>query len=300
MNIEKYFTIFPFYHADVNQKGKSRYISFKFLCISLYTIGIYYFLFKLSLENNSLEIYKCCNIYERTLGEAEKKHNGPQSKRNLKRKKEDLNKTNSKKNNTKCNEQKVEENKNSTNNDHGHSKVENNSNSSVNNINYNDMSKNLTEKELLDVLNSLEECPSKEDLRNIWTHTIGVAKEGVDVIFKELKALIQKYLDNDFREVITMSGQKEFTYDYIWKGHNLRLFQSVTSEEVEHTHQFYRLINDEHSLDNILKFIYSFLEYFKKLKMELHEKHKKELLQDIEQARYLREHRNINLKKVFS
>lgn len=56
---------------------------------------------------------------------------------------------------------------------------------------YNNFSKNLTEKELFDVLNSLEQCPSKEDLKNIWANTHGVAKEGLDDILKVLKALIQ-------------------------------------------------------------------------------------------------------------
>ncbi|SCQ12860.1 Plasmodium exported protein (PHISTa-like), unknown, putative [Plasmodium gaboni] len=37
---------------------------------------------------------------------------------------------------------------------------------------YNDMSKKLTKKELFDILNSLDECPPKNDLINILYHTL--------------------------------------------------------------------------------------------------------------------------------
>lgn len=70
--------------------------------------------------------------------------------------------------------------------------MENKNNGCINNINYNGMAKNLTEKQLHEVLNSLEECPSKEDLKNIWTHTIGVAKEKLDNVLNMLKRSIKK------------------------------------------------------------------------------------------------------------
>ncbi|SOV76028.1 Plasmodium exported protein (PHIST), unknown, putative [Plasmodium sp. gorilla clade G3] len=290
MNKKKYI-IFPFYHDKENNKEKLHYFSFKFICLTLYIIGFYYVFLNNCLENGSLEIVKISNLYERNLGEAEKYNKSSKRKKNLKHKKEDVNKTKSNDNNTKCNEQKVKENKYSTNNDMENTKVENKSNISVSNINYNDTSKNLTEKELLDVLSSLKECPSKADLRNIWNHTIGVAKEGLDDIQKELKASIQKYLDNDFLTRIEHSSHTVYAYDYILKGYILKLHQAVTSEELLHTKDFFSLINGKHTLDDILKFIYSFLEYIKTLKKELHEKHQKELLHDIEQEWHLWENR---------
>ncbi|KYN93186.1 exported protein (PHIST), partial [Plasmodium gaboni] len=157
--------------------------------------------------------------------------------------------------------------------------VENKSNISISNINYNDISKSLTEKELFDVLNSLEECPPLEDLKNIWTHTLGVAKEGLDDKLKELKAPIQKYLDND---IFQWDGfNKRWFYDYIWKEYRNKFCQSVITEEMQYTQSFLYLINHKHTLDEILKFIYSFLEYFQILKKELYEKHKEELLKKL-------------------
>ncbi|KYN93127.1 exported protein (PHISTa), partial [Plasmodium gaboni] len=73
----------------------------------------------------------------------------------------------------------------------------NNETLTLENKHYNDMSKNLTKKELFDVLNSLKECPSNEDLRNIWSHTVDIAKEGLDNLLKESKTSVQKYLDNN-------------------------------------------------------------------------------------------------------
>ncbi|ETW14972.1 hypothetical protein PFBG_06120 [Plasmodium falciparum 7G8] len=75
------------------------------------------------------------------------------------------------------------------------------------------MLKNLTEKELREVLNSSEVFPSIEDLRNIWVHTHSIAKEGLDDILKVLKSLIQKYLDNDIYVRIDECIWKYLLYD---------------------------------------------------------------------------------------
>ncbi|SOV20005.1 Plasmodium exported protein (PHISTa), unknown function [Plasmodium sp. gorilla clade G2] len=245
-------------------------------------IGFYYVFLNNSLEIKSLEIVKNFSVYKRNLGEAERNTKRSKRKKIFKLRKEDTNKTKSNENDNKCNEQKVQQNIYSTNNDMKNTNVENQSNISISNINYNDMSKQLTEKELLDVLNSLKECPSKEDLRNIWNHTVGVAKGGLDDIQRELKGLIQKYLDNDtYRHDIM--GREEYLYNNIWQQNLSSLCTTVGSEVVENTNRFFSLINGEHTLDDILKFIYSFLEHFETLKKELHEKHQSELLQKIGQ-----------------
>ncbi|SOV20177.1 Plasmodium exported protein (PHIST), unknown function [Plasmodium sp. gorilla clade G2] len=281
MVIKKNCNFFSLYSDNENKKGILRYISFKFLCLSLYVIGFYYVFLNNSLENKSLEIATNCNVYKRNLSEAQKNSNGSQRRRNLNLKNEDINKTKSD-GNIKSNEQKVEENKDCTNNEMENNNMENKSNSSVNNINYNDLSKNLTKKELYDVLNSLEECPSNEDLRNIWIHTVGVVKEDLDNIVKELKASIQKYLDKDIS--VSTYGCRQgrcWLYESIWTENIWGFSQTVETNVVEYTNKFFSLINDEHTLDDILKFIYSFVEYFKTIKNELHEKHQKELLESI-------------------
>ncbi|SCQ12885.1 Plasmodium exported protein (PHISTa), unknown, putative [Plasmodium gaboni] len=91
-------------------------------------------------------------------------------------------------------------------------------------------------------LNSFEECPSKEDLRYIWSHTIGVAKEVLDNLFKESKASIQKYLDNDILERTDGYGFKYFVYDEMWKLYIFQFSKEVAIEEVEYTNKFFNLI----------------------------------------------------------
>ncbi|SOS79563.1 Plasmodium exported protein (PHISTa), unknown, putative [Plasmodium sp. gorilla clade G1] len=283
MTNKKACSVIRLYVVQESSKGKLNYISFTFLCLSICMFGFYYVFLNNSLENGSLEIIKNCNIYKRNLGEAEKNNKGSKWKKTLNHKKKDVNITKSNENNSKCNDHNVEENKYNTNNDIENTNVENKSNSSTNNINYNDTSKQLSKTELLEVLNSLKECPSNEDLRNIWTHTIGVAKESFDDIQKDLKASIQKYLDNDVYIRYNASNRRCLLYDLIWQENSSRFYKTVAFEQLEYTNDFYRLINGEHTLDDILKFIYSFLEHFTSLINDLHKKHKKDLLQKITQ-----------------
>ncbi|SOV20374.1 Plasmodium exported protein (PHISTa), unknown function [Plasmodium sp. gorilla clade G2] len=281
MASKKVFSFYPIYSFDENQKRKLHYISFKLLFLSLYIIGFYYVFLNNSFENSSLEIAKNGNVYIRNLVEAERNNKRSKRKQNSKLKKEDVSKTKSNENNNKCDEQKVEENKHITNNDNENNHVENKSNISISNINYNDISKRLSEKELFEVLNSFEECPSNEDLRYIWSHTMGVAKEVLDNVFKESQASIQKYLDNDILKSTDSYGFKYFVYDEMWKDYIYRFSKEVAIEEVEYTNKFFSLIKDEHTYDDILKFIYSFLENFKTIINELHKKHHKDLLETV-------------------
>ncbi|SOS80816.1 Plasmodium exported protein (PHIST), unknown, putative [Plasmodium sp. gorilla clade G1] len=285
MNKKKY-SIFPSYNADMNQKGKVYYISFKYLCFCLYIIGFCCVILCKSLENQSFGIVKIRNRHERNLGEVEKYNNWPQKKNNLKYKKEDVNKTNSNINMRKCNERRVEKYKNIISNNLWNVTMENESCNYINNINYNDMSRNLTEKELRDVLDSLEKCPSKDDLINIWSHTRGIAKEGFDNVLNVLKASIQKYLDNDIHDHYDKNKGK-FIYDRIWNQNLTSFCETVANEEAKYNNDFFRLINSEHTLDDILKFTYSFLEYFEILKKKLQIEYQEELFRRIRQSLYL-------------
>ncbi|ETW60016.1 hypothetical protein PFMC_04192 [Plasmodium falciparum CAMP/Malaysia] len=142
-------------------------------------------------------------------------------------------------------------------------------------------SNNSKKKELFDVLNSLEECPSKEDLKNIWVHTLGVAKEDLDHILKVLKALIQKYLNNDVYLGIDKDGYKEFLYESIWNENRSGFCTTIDNQEAEYSKNFFRLINTKHTLNDILKYINSFLEHFMTLKNELDDVCQKEHLEKI-------------------
>ncbi|ETW55793.1 hypothetical protein PFUGPA_02237 [Plasmodium falciparum Palo Alto/Uganda] len=129
--------------------------------------------------------------------------------------------------------------------------------------------------------NSKKECPSKEDLKNIWVHTLGVAKEDLDHILKVLKALIQKYLNNDVYLGIDKDGYKEFLYESIWNENRSGFCTTIDNQEAEYSKNFFRLINTKHTLNDILKYINSFLEHFMTLKNELDDVCQKEHLEKI-------------------
>ncbi|SOV24066.1 Plasmodium exported protein (PHISTa-like), putative [Plasmodium sp. DRC-Itaito] len=103
------------------------------------------------------------------------------------------------------------------------------------------MSKKLTKKELFDILNSLDECPPKNDLINILYHTL--------------------------LEDTSICTETHFAF-----------YRTVSKEIIEYSNKYFILISGDHTLEDIIDFIYSFLENFKTLKKELYKKHKKELL----------------------
>ncbi|SOS78616.1 Plasmodium exported protein (PHISTa), unknown, putative [Plasmodium sp. gorilla clade G1] len=289
--IKKNSNRFPWYICDENRKGKLHYMSFKFLCLSLYIIGIYFVFLANSLENSSLDVVKICNVYKRNLSESEEKESGSKKKNNLKEEEceedeeeeeEDVDKTTSNENDNESNEQDVEESENNNNNDLENSNIENESNNSTNNINYNDVSKGLTEEQLRNVLSSFEECPPNEDLVNIWTHTVGIAKDGFEDMKKSLKESVQKCFNNDIYKGSKKNDKTNLLCERIWGEHSSSLCAKVIEEEVKYTNEFSSLIKHEHTLDDIKKFIYSFLEFFKMLLNKLFEKHKKDITKSFE------------------
>ncbi|ETW18000.1 hypothetical protein PFFVO_03104 [Plasmodium falciparum Vietnam Oak-Knoll (FVO)] len=245
MESKKSCSVFRFYRGDKNQKGKLYFISFKFLCLSIYMIGFYYIFLNNSLENGSSEIVKNCNIYKRNLVQVEKNKDS-KKKRNLKHKKVDMNKTKSNENNNKCNEENVEKNEHSISNDFENSNIEIKSNISICHINYNDMSKNLTETELHEVLNSLEKCPPNEDLRNIWINTFGFVKEDNGVNYDDGNLLYDSIWHQNIYsrfETVANNGVNyddgNLLYDSIWHQNIYSRFETVASEKVEYNDIFF-------------------------------------------------------------
>ncbi|SOV16398.1 Plasmodium exported protein (PHISTa-like), unknown function [Plasmodium sp. gorilla clade G2] len=197
---------------------------------------------------------KYIEIISRNLSETETENNNVQSKNTM----NPLDETNESSKNSKNNKRITSENKDN-----------------------NDVSKKLKEKQLYDILNSLKECPSKDDLKNIWNHAMAIVKEDFDSVLKDLKELIQKYLDNDYYYSYACIKYKP-VYASIWEENSSRFNKTLESEQKKYTDKFFSLIKGKPTLDDILKFIYSFLEHFRKFKKELHKKHKKELLRKIE------------------
>ncbi|SOV12747.1 Plasmodium exported protein (PHISTa), unknown function [Plasmodium sp. gorilla clade G2] len=246
------------YTPDINKQRTKYRIhcrSFIFKSLFLCVFSLFYISLWNVYDENIVPLTKYIDIVSRNLSEFQNENNNDMKRKNTVN---HLDKTNENSQNSYNNETVTLENKH-----------------------YNDMSKNLSRKELFDVLNSLKECPSNEDLRNIWFHTVDIAKEGLDNLLKESKTSIQKYLDNNIHISTDKYGNKTLLYEKIWNEYISRFSQEVEREEVEYTNEFFSLINDKHTLDDILKFIYSFLEYFEILKKILQEEYHEELLRTI-------------------
>ncbi|SOV12000.1 Plasmodium exported protein (PHISTa), unknown function [Plasmodium sp. gorilla clade G2] len=149
--------------------------------------------------------------------------------------------------------------------------------SQCNNINYNDLSKQLTLEDLHNVLDNLKERPSDEDLHNIWTHALGISKEGFHDMIRQLALYIEDYLltyeyqrYHHFprREPITNRTKYRTWYKSMYE-----IGVAVASADREHTLKFFSLIKDGASIDEMRNFIYLFIKYYDTLKNDLFKKH---------------------------
>ncbi|KYN93187.1 exported protein (PHISTa), partial [Plasmodium gaboni] len=148
-----------------------------------------------------------------------------------------------------------------------------------NNINYNDISKQIMLEDIHNVLYNLKERTSDEDLHNIWNHALGISKEGFHDMIKELALYIEDYLltyeyqrYHHFpdREPISVGTKYRIWYKSI---HDIGVELSFT--DMEHTLHIYSLVKDGATINEIKNFIYSFIDYYSTLKIDLFKEHKK-------------------------
>lgn len=147
------------------------------------------------------------------------------------------------------------------------------------NINYNDLLKQLMLSELRTVLDNLEERQYNEDFYAIWNCVLGISKEEFDDMSKELSFYIDDYfhkykyqryhhfLDKD-RSVC--AGNK---YRTLYKPmHDIG--ETLSCTDIENTLNFYNLVKYGASINEMKKFICSFIKYYDKLKNDLLNEHK--------------------------
>ncbi|SOV73818.1 Plasmodium exported protein (PHISTa), unknown, putative [Plasmodium sp. gorilla clade G3] len=266
--------IFPWYSSDENHKRILHYISFKFLCLSLYMIGLYYVFLTNLYEYNSLEQIKGCNDCLRNLSEVKT----PKEKK-LKKgffKNEKKSKNENKVNNKDTNKQNSDESKSCCSGNSAFNQMENENKDPTNYINYNDMSMQLTKEQLYDVLNSLTKVPPKENLIHLWSQTLGVNKEGLDVLLKDLLTYIPENTINDRINVVKYKESPD-PYARMWFNF-MGEFGRATLNENDFTRTFYDLIKGKPSIDDIRNYIFSFLEEFQHEYNEIYEKCKKDVI----------------------
>ncbi|KNG75516.1 hypothetical protein PFMG_01697 [Plasmodium falciparum IGH-CR14] len=108
----------------------------------------------------------------------------------------------------------------------------------------------LTLEELYNVLDNLEEHPSNKNFYSIWKNVLCITKEEFDDISKELSFYIEDYLPK---------------YEYPCYNH---------FRYVKDTLNFYNLVKDGVSIDEMKYYVYYFIKYDDSLKIDLYNKHK--------------------------
>ncbi|ETW61787.1 hypothetical protein PFMC_02256 [Plasmodium falciparum CAMP/Malaysia] len=143
-----------------------------------------------------------------------------------------------------------------------------------NNINYNDLSKQFTLEELHTVLDNLEERPSNEDFYGIWNLVLGITKEVFEDKVKYLWLYIEDYLKKyeyqcyhvwDPLYPICVNTKYRTWYNSM---HDIGV--ALSSIDSKCTLDFYNLVKDGASIDEIKNYIYFFIKYYDILKLVLY------------------------------
>ncbi|SCQ12592.1 Plasmodium exported protein (PHISTa), unknown, putative [Plasmodium gaboni] len=149
--------------------------------------------------------------------------------------------------------------------------------SQCNNINYNDISKQLTLEDLHNVLDNLKERPSDDDLHNMWNHALSISKEGFQDMIKELAIYIEDYLlTYEYQRYHHFPDRKPICRNSkyrTWKKSIHDIGVELSSTDKEYTLEFFSLVKDGASIDEMRNFIYSFIDYYSTLKNDLFNKH---------------------------
>ncbi|KYN93178.1 exported protein (PHISTa-like), partial [Plasmodium gaboni] len=123
---------------------------------------------------------------------------------------------------------------------------------------------------------NLKERPSDEDLHNIWNHVLGICKEGFQDMIKELALYIEDYLlTYEYQRYHHFPGRKPIsvgTKYRTWKKSMHDIGVALSSTDVENTLKFFSLIKDGATIDEMKNFIYSFVDYYSTLKIDLFNK----------------------------
>ncbi|EUR82670.1 hypothetical protein PFBG_00015 [Plasmodium falciparum 7G8] len=142
---------------------------------------------------------------------------------------------------------------------------------SENDVNFSDMT---TEGECNHInyimIYQKKEHPSNKNFYSIWKNVLCITKEEFDDISKELSFYIEDYLPkyeypcyNHFRckDRPVCAGTKYRTF-------------TLSSIDVKDTLNFYNLVKDGVSIDEMKYYVYYFIKYDDSLKIDLYNKHK--------------------------
>ncbi|SOS80073.1 Plasmodium exported protein (PHISTa), unknown, putative [Plasmodium sp. gorilla clade G1] len=262
---------------DNDKKKERMFHSFwnyiRFIYISIYIIISIYMSINDNYKNSNFVLVTCNNANSRNLSEVMRKNNLTLNDGKV-RNNVDVKKDNSKHMRSshirkeehkdeidekqKFNNNNLEKTNNKTNND------------SIKNMNHCRFSNILTKGELYNVLNGVEEFPSRRDLFNIWNQALRINRDTVDILLEDLSLHLYKDLCHfDYGTLIDNESCREVS------GNPVQHFLTTTSiKEKEFTKNFHLLLKNKISKDEFRNYIYSFLQEFDKLYIEIYMKYK--------------------------
>ncbi|SOV75450.1 Plasmodium exported protein (PHISTa), unknown, putative [Plasmodium sp. gorilla clade G3] len=77
-------------------------------------------------------------------------------------------------------------------------------------INYNDLTNHLNRKELLAILETINEKTPRNNLINIWCHVVGINRGEIDEFIDKLTAYTEYYMNNYNKHHININEIKKF------------------------------------------------------------------------------------------
>ncbi|SCQ12613.1 Plasmodium exported protein (PHISTa), unknown function [Plasmodium gaboni] len=273
--MNKYFCNQITWYRTKGYETRKKFINFLiYVCLAVYVLGFLNVFLNNLYEYNGLVSVKSCNDCSRNLAEVKSPNNKKLKKGFFKNEKKSKKKN--KVNKEDNDEQNTDGSKSCCNGNSESNQVENENDDSTNYLNYQDLSVQLTKEQLYNVLNSLTKVPKKENLINLWSQALGVNKEGLDDLLKDLLTYFPKNKITDgfaFRKFHQLDDPHlEMWYKF------LKFFAEATSNEKDFTSKYYGLINRKPSIDDIRHNIFSFLEEYQKTYTEIYNKCKKEAI----------------------
>ncbi|SOS77906.1 Plasmodium exported protein (PHISTa), unknown function [Plasmodium sp. gorilla clade G1] len=256
---------------------------FLFKCIFVVIIGILCMgiLYLPNDRNNKVSSIKSSEKYQRKLYDLQRIVKGRKKDSKLKNKSEGTNEQKSNKNNgniVKNEESLSRTNKKCLKVDLNREKLlkyfsSDKENIKDKDINYNDLTNNLNRKELLAVLETINEKTPRNDLINIWSHVVGINRGEIDELIDKLIAYTEYYINKHKKPDININEMKTFLNinSKGWNDFKIECVKKIACEDSVFSQRFYKILKKGKKIEEIKKLIKSYIEYADAIKKKEYE-----------------------------
>ncbi|SOV16391.1 Plasmodium exported protein (PHISTa), unknown function [Plasmodium sp. gorilla clade G2] len=140
-------------------------------------------------------------------------------------------------------------------------------------INYNDLTKHLNRKEVLAVLETINENTPKNDLINIWSHVVGINREEMDKIIDKIISYTEHYINNYNENNISMNEIKTYLNmnSKGWNDFKIQCVKKIACDDFVFSQSFYKILKKEKKIEEIKKLIESYIKYADDIKKKEYE-----------------------------